>query len=98
MWISNRGLELIDPVLEEVSMDLAMRYINIGLLCVLEREDDRPTMSDVVPMLNNESMILISPKQPAFLNVRSIPNPHLVKSRPKTCSVNDVTFSAFEAR
>ncbi|XVF65732.1 hypothetical protein PTKIN_Ptkin09bG0273400 [Pterospermum kingtungense] len=98
LWISNRGLELIDPVLEEVSVNLAMRYINIGLLCVQERADDRPTMSDVVPMLNNESMILLSPKQPAFLNVRSIPNPHFVKIRPKTCSVNDVTLSALEAR
>ena len=80
------------------SANAATRYINIGLLCVQERAADRPTMSDVVPMLNNESMILLSPKQPAFLNVRSMANPHLVKSRPETYSVNDVTFSAFEAR
>ncbi|XWS51985.1 hypothetical protein CRYUN_Cryun11dG0028800 [Craigia yunnanensis] len=97
-WINNRGLELIDPLLKGVSMHLAMRFITIGLLCVQERADDRPTMSDVVPMLNNESMILLSPKQPAFLNVRTMANPHLVKSRPETYSVNDVTFSAFEAR
>ncbi|XVE80985.1 hypothetical protein DITRI_Ditri15bG0025900 [Diplodiscus trichospermus] len=98
LWISNRGMELIDPMLEKVSMHLAMRYINIGLLCVQEKADDRPTMSDVVPMLNNESMTLLSPKQPAFLNVRSIANPHMMKSMPKTCSINDVTFSAFEPR
>ncbi|XP_022717017.1 G-type lectin S-receptor-like serine/threonine-protein kinase At4g03230 [Durio zibethinus] len=98
LWISNKGSELIDPVLEEVSTHLAMRYINIGLLCVQERADDRPTMSDVVSMLNNESLILLSPKQPAFLNVRSIANLPLVKSRQEICSVNDVTFSAFQAR
>ncbi|XVF70431.1 hypothetical protein PTKIN_Ptkin11bG0161100 [Pterospermum kingtungense] len=76
LWTSNRGLELIDPVLEEVPMHLAMRYINIGLLCVQERADDRPTMSDIVPMLSNESIILLSPKQPAFLNIRSIKDLH----------------------
>ncbi|RVW68939.1 Cysteine-rich receptor-like protein kinase 7 [Vitis vinifera] len=34
---------------------ILLRYINVGLLCVQESADDRPTMSDVVSMLGNES-------------------------------------------
>lgn len=60
LWVSHRVLNLVDPLLGKVPEHLAMRYVNIGLLCVQESADDRPTMSDVVSMLNNESMILLS--------------------------------------
>ncbi|XP_022753209.1 G-type lectin S-receptor-like serine/threonine-protein kinase RKS1, partial [Durio zibethinus] len=66
LWVSNRVLNLVDPLLGEVPTHMAMRYVNIGLLCVQENADDRQTMSGVVSMLNSESMILLSPKQPAF--------------------------------
>ncbi|WRX28966.1 S-locus receptor kinase [Theobroma cacao] len=98
LWVSNRGLTLIDPLLEEVPTHLAMRYVNIGLLCVQESADDRPTMPDVVSMLNNESMMLPSPKQPAFINARSMVNSQLEGSKPEDCSLIDVTCSALEAR
>ncbi|KAL6314201.1 hypothetical protein AAG906_011949 [Vitis piasezkii] len=46
----------MDPGLEEtLPTHILLRYINIGLLCVQESADDRPTMSDVVSMLGNES-------------------------------------------
>ncbi|XVF70459.1 hypothetical protein PTKIN_Ptkin11bG0163300 [Pterospermum kingtungense] len=100
LWISNRVLNLVDPLLGKVPEHLAIRYVNIGLLCVQESADDRPTMSDVVSMLNNESMILLSPKQPAFLNVTSMSksNSQPEEERPKICSVIDVTYSDLEAR
>ncbi|RVX16141.1 G-type lectin S-receptor-like serine/threonine-protein kinase [Vitis vinifera] len=66
-----RGQELMDPVLEEtLPRHILLKYINIGLLCVQESANDRPTMSDVVSMLGNESVHLPSPKQPAFSNLR----------------------------
>ncbi|RVW81565.1 Receptor-like serine/threonine-protein kinase SD1-8 [Vitis vinifera] len=56
LWKDSRGQELMDPGLEETSpTHILLRYINVGLLCVQESADDRPTMSDVVSMLGNES-------------------------------------------
>lgn len=47
------------------------RYVNIALLCVQERADERPTMSDVDSMLKNEAATLPPPKQPAYSHVRN---------------------------
>ncbi|GMJ05183.1 hypothetical protein like AT4G21390 [Hibiscus trionum] len=51
LWTSNSAMDLIDPTLEEVPTHTAIRYVNIGLLCVQEIADDRPTMSDVFQCL-----------------------------------------------
>nr|KJB13484.1 hypothetical protein B456_002G078000 [Gossypium raimondii] len=101
LWISSRPLELMDIVMKDSSCaNAAIRYINIALLCVQEHAADRPTMSEVVLMLSNELTCLPSPKRPAFSNVRSmvdsIPNPSHWK--PETCSENELTISAMDAR
>ncbi|RVW68946.1 Receptor-like serine/threonine-protein kinase SD1-7 [Vitis vinifera] len=99
LWKDSRGQELMDPVLEEtLPRHILLKYINIGLLCVQESADDRPTMSDVVSMLGNESVRLPSPKQPAFSNLRSGVEPHIFQNRPEICSLNGVTLSIMEAR
>ncbi|KAK4492797.1 hypothetical protein RD792_000119 [Penstemon davidsonii] len=43
-----------------------LRFVHIGLLCVQENAADRPTMTLVVQMLNNISVILTIPSEPAF--------------------------------
>ncbi|OVA07383.1 hypothetical protein BVC80_5385g2 [Macleaya cordata] len=47
-----------------------MRSIHIGVLCIQENVEDRPTMSSVVLMLNNHSLTaystIQSPSQPVF--------------------------------
>lgn len=43
-----------------------LRCIHVSLLCVEEGAIDRPTMSDVLSMLTNESMPLPLPKKPAI--------------------------------
>ena len=90
----------MDPVLGSVSStNTLLRYINVGLLCVQESAADRPTMSDVVSMLGNESVVLPSPKQPAaFSNLRSGLELHSSGNRPEVCSVNSVTLSIMKAR
>ncbi|KAG4161477.1 hypothetical protein ERO13_D01G057500v2 [Gossypium hirsutum] len=99
LWTSNREMDLIDPMLEEVPTRLALRYVNIGLLCIQETADDRPTMSDVVSMLSNESLDIPPPKQPASVNATSMEKDMLVQQRrSEVCSVNDATFSTLDAR
>eukprot|EP00261_Vitis_vinifera_P031476 XP_019072719.1 PREDICTED: receptor-like serine/threonine-protein kinase SD1-8 isoform X2 [Vitis vinifera] len=98
LWKSNRGQELIDPVLNEISLrHILLRYINVALLCVQESADDRPTMSDVVSMLVKENVLLSSPNEPAFLNLSSM-KPHASQDRLEICSLNDVTLSSMGAR
>lgn len=48
-----------------------IRFVEIGLLCVQEYADDRPDMSFVVFLLNNENTTLPKPKQPSFCRVDS---------------------------
>ncbi|XP_031280021.1 G-type lectin S-receptor-like serine/threonine-protein kinase At4g03230 isoform X2 [Pistacia vera] len=98
MWTSNRGLDLIDPVLEDASSEhLLLRYVNIGLLCVQEDAEDRPSMSDVVSMLQNETVPLPCSNQPAFSHL-SKANSRSPPGRPENYSVNDVTVTSLEAR
>ncbi|XP_071742648.1 G-type lectin S-receptor-like serine/threonine-protein kinase CES101 isoform X1 [Rutidosis leptorrhynchoides] len=67
LWNEGRGLELMDPVLEDsCTPKEVMTCIHVGLLCVQDNVMDRPTMSEVVSMLTNENMHLPEPKRPAF--------------------------------
>ncbi|PHT43252.1 hypothetical protein CQW23_17277 [Capsicum baccatum] len=66
-WKEGRILELIDPsVRETCDSNKATRCILVALLCVQEIPIDRPTMSDIVVMLSNETMLIPEPKEPAF--------------------------------
>ncbi|XP_021287422.1 receptor-like serine/threonine-protein kinase SD1-8 isoform X2 [Herrania umbratica] len=99
LWTSSRPLELMESVMQDSSFtNAAIRYINIALLCVQERAEDRPTMSDVVSMLSNELTVLPSPTQPAFSNVRSMVDLNLSPSKPEICSANEITLSVLDAR
>ncbi|KAL5731114.1 hypothetical protein ACHQM5_003873 [Ranunculus cassubicifolius] len=93
LWKDGREMELMDPMLlgEQSSTSSHSRYIHVALLCVQEKPLDRPNMSDVVNMLNNQSLALLPPKQPAFVVVENS-LPVLIYS------VNDVTASLVEAR
>ncbi|KAG6689831.1 hypothetical protein I3842_11G194100 [Carya illinoinensis] len=73
LWSTEKGSDIVDPLLldDMSSMSTVLRYINITLLCVQESAADRPTMSDVVAMLSNDSTVPSYPNQPGFLFVRS---------------------------
>lgn len=57
-------------VVESCSLDEALQCIHIGLLCVQDSPNDRPLMSLVVSMLNNEAMPRLTPRQPLFFAQR----------------------------
>lgn len=68
LWKEGRTLEIIDPSLKDAGDEEELLIcLQIGLLCVQERADDRPTMLAVVFMLSNK-VELPSPKQPAFVH------------------------------
>ncbi|KAL1829797.1 hypothetical protein ACET3Z_008209 [Daucus carota] len=67
LWNEGRELDIADALLTETcpASEVA-RYIHIGLLCVQEDPEDRPTMSSVVVLFSSEAIVLPQPGQPAF--------------------------------
>jgi hypothetical protein len=93
LWEGGRWVEILDAsIVKEICTSDAMRYINIALMCVQESADDRPTMSDVVAMLNSESVILPEPNHPGYFNLR-VSKIHESTSFVVPYSNNDVTIT-----
>ncbi|KAK9225864.1 hypothetical protein WN943_010909 [Citrus x changshan-huyou] len=68
LWQEGKALDMMDQKLHASSKpNEILKCINVGLLCVQEDPNDRPTMSDVVIMLGSEAMNLATPKRPAFV-------------------------------
>ncbi|KAG5234836.1 G-type lectin S-receptor serine/threonine-protein kinase [Salix suchowensis] len=97
LWREGRALQLVDTSMgESYPEDQVLKCIQIGLLCVQESATDRPTMSNVVFMLSNDTT-LPSPKQPAFILKESY-NSGDPSTSQGTHSVNEVTMTVLEAR
>ncbi|KAG8365010.1 hypothetical protein BUALT_Bualt18G0058500 [Buddleja alternifolia] len=98
LWTEGKPLELIDSSLDEPLVQHEMtQCIHVGLLCVQQNPNDRPSMSTVVLMLNGESR-LHQPKPPGFL-IDFIPSGTCSSSsKNETCSVNDLTITTMEGR
>lgn len=65
-------MEFVDPsIWNSCSLTEVSRCINVGLLCVQDRANDRPTMSSVVVMLESGTIDNALPRQPTFAAERS---------------------------
>ncbi|XP_058725199.1 cysteine-rich receptor-like protein kinase 44 [Vicia villosa] len=65
-WRDGSPTNIIDPTIINDSVNEVLRCIHIGLLCVQENANSRPTMTSVVLMLNSHSFSLSRPSEPAF--------------------------------
>ncbi|XP_038691869.1 G-type lectin S-receptor-like serine/threonine-protein kinase At1g11410 isoform X2 [Tripterygium wilfordii] len=98
LWKEGRAVEIVDPLLEESSyVHEILKCLQIGILCVQELPNERPTMSTVVFMLGNDTS-LPSPKRPAFIFKRSYNSADPSTSTEGVNSVNEVTVTMMEAR
>ncbi|KAL2327804.1 hypothetical protein Fmac_021231 [Flemingia macrophylla] len=100
LWTKNGALELLDEVLREqfISSEV-MRCIQVGLLCVQQRPEDRPDMSIVVLMLNGDKLLPNNPKVPGFyteIDVKSEGNSS--STNHKLGSVNELSITMLDAR
>jgi hypothetical protein len=85
LWVENKVLDLMDPALHEVcNSDQFVKCVNVGLLCVQEDPNDRPTMSNVVTMFDSEIATVPTPKQPAFVPWRGLSSKASSSSKPDT--------------
>ncbi|KAF3453655.1 hypothetical protein FNV43_RR04096 [Rhamnella rubrinervis] len=99
LWREERSLELMDPTVAETCTATAKfsQCVQVALLCVQEGATDRPTMSEVVPMLGGEMVNLPHPKQPAFSNLAREGDNNNLPENPAS-SVNDASNSGIQAR
>lgn len=89
LWTQGTVNELVDPTLgERFSNNEAMRCIQIGLLCVQEDANERPSLATVLLMLNSYSTSLSTPSKPAFV--------FLSKAEPDQATSRSNTYSVFE--
>ncbi|XP_041017375.1 putative receptor-like protein kinase At4g00960 [Juglans microcarpa x Juglans regia] len=96
-WRQGTPLNLVDPTLMVYSTIQIQRCIHIGLLCVQENVNDRPTTASVVLMLGSESITLAVPKRPAFLLYTSSTGPDMSSRLSYQSSNNNVQASVNDA-
>ncbi|XP_048141700.1 cysteine-rich receptor-like protein kinase 19 isoform X2 [Rhodamnia argentea] len=66
-WSNRTPSEAVDPALSKAySVNEVIRCMHIGLLCVQDDTEDRPTMDLVILMLNSESISIPVPQKPSF--------------------------------
>ncbi|KAG4986178.1 hypothetical protein JHK86_033869 [Glycine max] len=95
LWTEERALELLDKLSGECSPSEVVRCIQVGLLCVQQRPQDRPHMSSVVLMLNGDKL-LPKPKVPGFYTGTDVTSEALENHR--LCSVNELSITMLDAR
>ncbi|KAL1821997.1 hypothetical protein ACET3Z_008775 [Daucus carota] len=84
----DRLLEVIDEsILESSVQSEVFRIIVIGLLCVQQYPEDRPTMSSVLMMLTSKAS-LPQPKQPGFFTERRLDERDFSGSMPYSSTAN----------
>ncbi|XP_045787064.1 cysteine-rich receptor-like protein kinase 10 [Trifolium pratense] len=67
-WKAGTTSDIVDPLLEQgFNKNEKLRSIHVGLLCVQEDIDVRPTMSSVLQMLSSTTYPLPEPSEPPFL-------------------------------
>ncbi|RXH86609.1 hypothetical protein DVH24_021882 [Malus domestica] len=99
LWKEDRETELMDPTLVETcTRHQVLRCVQVGLLCVEEKAADRPTMSELISMLTNESVQLPEPKKPAFYYAeRNVGNADIDRRGPPL-DINGLSISEFVGR
>ncbi|GAB2231479.1 hypothetical protein Droror1_Dr00010487 [Drosera rotundifolia] len=100
LWREGRGSELLDPTVRSSSSDEGLiRCVQVALLCVQERADDRPTIATVQLMLNSDSILLPRPKLPGFcFGWKTLETDSSSSKQDESFSVNEVTVTTLDAR
>ncbi|KAJ9551492.1 hypothetical protein OSB04_015537 [Centaurea solstitialis] len=92
--IEGRSLELVAASLDEsICLSEVKRSIHVGLLCVQQCPEDRPTMSSVMHMFESDS-VLPPPKFPGYFYKKATTD----ASTSGTFSTNELTITMLNAR
>ncbi|KAG6755352.1 hypothetical protein POTOM_041173 [Populus tomentosa] len=98
LYKEERSFELINDSLKDTcNLSEVLRVIHVGLLCVQQAPEDRPTMSTVVLMLSS-NIALPDPKEPGFFTERKLFDHESSSSKVDACSANEITVTLLTAR
>ncbi|KAK3132333.1 hypothetical protein QOZ80_6AG0519650 [Eleusine coracana subsp. coracana] len=105
LWTEDLATEFMDPSLgRSYSKEEAWRCYHVGLLCVQDNPDVRPTMSTVLLMLISDHMKLPDPAMPPLFTRLRKPALSTLQLTTKTestlspQSINDVSITVIEPR
>ncbi|CAL5393101.1 unnamed protein product [Camellia sinensis] len=97
LYKEGKATELIDVQLRNsCNLTKVLRSIHVGLLCVQQRPEDRPSMESVVWMFGREGALTHQPKHPGFFTERNLLETE--RREIEQCSANMVTITQLEAR
>nr|CAB3458265.1 unnamed protein product [Digitaria exilis] len=98
LWREGNAVALLDEAVAggDHRGSEVLRCVQVALLCVQERPDDRPHMAAVLLALGNPGAALPQPRHPGFCTDRGSTSTDGEWS--STCTVNDVTVTIVEGR
>ncbi|KAK6946803.1 S-locus receptor kinase, C-terminal [Dillenia turbinata] len=98
LYKEDNALELVDEsIWASCTPPEVLRSIQIGLLCVQQSPEDRPSMASAVLMLGSNNA-LPEPKLPGFYVERKIIEEDSSSSKQENSCTNELTFTILEAR
>ncbi|PHT77179.1 G-type lectin S-receptor-like serine/threonine-protein kinase [Capsicum annuum] len=98
IYKEGRSIELLDERLSDTcSRSEVVRSICVGLLCVQQCPEDRPSMSSVVFMLNNEG-VLPQAKQPGFYIERNTKEVEFSSNQHANVTVSETPITILDVR
>jgi hypothetical protein len=93
-WREDNILSVIDEgIYDPNHHNYILRYIHIGLLCVQEIAVDRPTMAEVISMLNSEAVLPSPSSKPAFILMKNMLNSKWPEECQTGSSINNVSMT-----
>ncbi|GKC32751.1 hypothetical protein Tco_1040045 [Tanacetum coccineum] len=93
------NLELKDPTVESTCVvQQFSRTIHVALLCVQDSAIERPTTSDMISMLLNDTISLPTPNKPPYAMVRGASTSNETNPKPKDFSVNNMSITVMDGR
>lgn len=87
-------MEFMDPLMDDLnSACKLLQCMQVALLCIQEKWEDRPSMLEVYSMLKNEIEDVPTPRRPAFSTIIDKDEENLLKPCEQICSANFATMS-----
>lgn len=102
-WKEGMIMELVDPMIRDSCPKTeVMTYIQLGLLCVQQSANKRPTMATVVLKLDSPSATLPKPEKPGFYARNRSTESNMLDTeatiKSVLWSVNDISITEVEPR
>ncbi|PRQ30559.1 putative non-specific serine/threonine protein kinase [Rosa chinensis] len=96
--VEGRSIELLDLLVEDSStLHEVLRSIHVGLFCVQQKPQDRPSMPAAVLILSCEGASP-QPQKPGFFSERNLTEPEDSTDEATECSANELTITRVGAR